>query len=189
MDETTVIVAAIGVAGTLVGAVVGVGVAEILARGREREAETRGVERERIARVRAQVLATIDDTRRGLAAGLSRSLATAAGDKSGEAIAVGPHAYPRMKATLIDDVDVAVQYARLAADLATRAPRSGVTAADVEAVATAQNAIGRVLDEQERRALADESLHETDLAALAARPEVVGLYAALTGNQPASPER
>lgn len=98
-----ILVALTGVLGTVIGVLV----AELLAQKRIAESEARQLEREAAERVRQRRLRMIDDTRRDIAATLVMQLARLAGDlHTSKSTAAGPQVNPRANSLLINEADV-----------------------------------------------------------------------------------
>ncbi len=185
--ELVALSALIGGLFLLAGVFVGGWLTEHWAAHREKREEDRRNTRAAADRARADHLEMIDQTRREMSAVLTRLIALVAGDRNASSIPVGPHIHPRFNPNLVHDVDVVRLYTALATDFVKRQPGSGVKPADLDRVATVQTAIGRILDAQRRRALADEPLLEVDQAELRKHPELARAYATMLSEQPAGP--
>lgn len=178
--------------GAAVGAVLGAAFAEFFARRRERAAENRHLAELAAARAEAKSnrvlelrLETLDQTKRMMTGLLQRQLASVGGDPRAGDIAIGPNVFPRADATLLNDSNVTQRFMTVATDLAKRAPGSGVTPNDANQVASVQNDITRVLDDQEQRILEGGELRHLDPAVV--QPDVEASMAALLGRKAGGP--
>jgi hypothetical protein len=155
----------IAVASAIVGALVSYGITEPRRRRERREDETR--HQAELAAARADVRASeqreldldaIVQTRRQMAAMLADLAAIVAGEGASKPGRYGADVYPRANIPLVGDPKAIEAYLNVATDLYQRAPDSSLTLRDVEAIASAENAIRSALDAQEARVLRGEPL-------------------------------